>query len=84
MGMELSVPDYPTLRQEARPSLIDSLYSSSDAGTTMDQRLTLLDNQGRMPRNLYIEKLSDEFGQSLILLKCSCGHGRRCNPSTLA
>lgn len=35
-------------------------------------------------RDLRIEKLSDEFGQYLIFLKCSCGHIRRCNPSTLA
>jgi hypothetical protein len=36
---------------------------------------------GRDPR---IDKLSDEFGQYLILLKCECGHERRCNPNTLA
>jgi len=35
-------------------------------------------------RDLKIEKLSDGFGQYLIFLKCSCGHIRRCNPSTLA
>ena len=35
-------------------------------------------------RDLKIEKLSDEFGQYVIFLKCSCGHIRRCNPSTLA
>jgi hypothetical protein len=37
-----------------------------------------------MPRNLHIEKLSDEFGQFQILLTCKCGHTRRVYPQTLA
>jgi len=35
-------------------------------------------------RDLHIEKLSDEFGQYLIYVKCQCGHIRRCHPHTLA
>ena len=35
-------------------------------------------------RNLKIEKLCDEFGQYHILLRCVCGHTRRCHPKTLA
>jgi len=35
-------------------------------------------------RNLKIDKLSDEFGQYLIYLRCECGHIRRCHPHTLA
>ena len=32
-----------------------------------------------------VEKLSDEFGQYLLLLECgSCGHKRQANPQTLA
>jgi DNA-directed RNA polymerase subunit RPC12/RpoP len=34
---------------------------------------------------LLVEKLSDEFGQYMLLLKCSaCGHERKTNPKTLA
>jgi hypothetical protein len=33
---------------------------------------------------LQIERLSDEFGQYLIELTCTCGHVRRCYPRTLA
>ena len=35
-------------------------------------------------RNLKIPKLSDEFGQYVIYLRCECGHIRRCHPHTLA
>ena len=35
-------------------------------------------------RDLKIIKLSDEFGQYLIYLRCECGHIRRCSPHTLA
>jgi hypothetical protein len=35
-------------------------------------------------RDLNIQKLSDEYGQYVIYLKCSCGHIRRCHPHTLA
>jgi hypothetical protein len=32
-----------------------------------------------------VEKLSDEFGQYLLLLECACcGHKRQANPQTLA
>jgi len=37
-----------------------------------------------MPRELHIDKLSDEFGQYQVLLTCKCGHTRRCYPRTLA
>jgi len=33
---------------------------------------------------LKIDKLSDEFGQFVIILTCECGHTRRCYPATLA
>jgi hypothetical protein len=33
---------------------------------------------------LIVDKLSDHFGQYVILLTCSCGHTRRCYPNTLA
>ena len=35
-------------------------------------------------RDLAIDKLSDEFGQYVIYLRCTCGHIRRCQPQTLA
>jgi hypothetical protein len=35
-------------------------------------------------RDLSITKLSDEFGQYVIYLRCECGHIRRCSPHTLA
>ena len=31
-----------------------------------------------------IERLSDNFGQYVITLVCSCGHTRRASPRTLA
>jgi len=37
-----------------------------------------------MVKDLKIDKLSDEFGQYVILLTCACGHTRRCYPRTLA
>jgi hypothetical protein len=35
-------------------------------------------------RDLKIDKLSDQFGQYVIYLRCKCGHIRRCSPHTLA
>jgi hypothetical protein len=35
-------------------------------------------------RELKIETLSDEFGQYIIYLTCTCGHIRRCSPHTFA
>jgi hypothetical protein len=35
-------------------------------------------------RDLNITKLSDEFGQYLIVLECPCGHIRHCYPRSLA
>ena len=35
-------------------------------------------------RPLHVEKLSDEFGQYLIVLSCACGHVRQAYPQTLA
>jgi hypothetical protein len=35
-------------------------------------------------RDLKVERLSDEFGQYVIYLTCSCGHIRRCSPHTFA
>jgi hypothetical protein len=35
-------------------------------------------------RDLKIVKLTDEGGQYLVILKCECGHTRRCYPHTLA
>jgi hypothetical protein len=37
-----------------------------------------------MRRDFKIDKLSDEFGQYLILIECACGHTRRASPHTLA
>ena len=37
-----------------------------------------------MKRGFHIEKLSDEFGQYTLVLKCSaCGHERETEPHTL-
>lgn len=36
-----------------------------------------------MPRELQIQKLSDEFGQYTLVLKCECGHERHADPHTL-
>ena len=33
---------------------------------------------------LTIKKLSDNFGQYVLTLKCACGHARTARPSTLA
>jgi hypothetical protein len=35
-------------------------------------------------RELRVEKLSDEFVQYTILLRCDCGHERQAYPKTLA
>jgi hypothetical protein len=35
-------------------------------------------------RDLKIDKLSDELGQYLIFIECTCRHTRRCHPQTLA
>ena len=35
-------------------------------------------------RDLNITKLSDEFGQYIIVITCTCGHIRRCYPRSLA
>jgi hypothetical protein len=37
-----------------------------------------------MPRDFHIDKLSDEFGQYTLILKCAeCGHERTTQPTTL-
>jgi rRNA maturation protein Nop10 len=37
-----------------------------------------------MGRDFHIDKLSDEFGQYTLLLKCAeCGHERSASPTTL-
>jgi hypothetical protein len=37
-----------------------------------------------MPREFQIDKLSDEFGQYQLILKCAeCGHERSSDPHTL-
>jgi translation initiation factor 2 beta subunit (eIF-2beta)/eIF-5 len=37
-----------------------------------------------MGREFHIDKLSDEFGQYLLILKCdACGHERSSDPHTL-
>jgi hypothetical protein len=41
-------------------------------------------NNGDMPTHFHVEKLSDEFGQYTLVLKCSaCGHERITEPHTL-
>jgi hypothetical protein len=35
-------------------------------------------------REINVTKLSDEFGQYLIVLTCACGHVRQAYPKTLA
>jgi hypothetical protein len=37
-----------------------------------------------MRRDPEIKKLSDEFGQYVLVLTCACGHVRRASPHTLA
>lgn len=34
--------------------------------------------------DLHIDKLSDHFGQYMLMLSCECGHVRECYPKTLA
>ena len=34
--------------------------------------------------DLQVVRLSDHFGQYVVLLKCRCGHSRECYPKTLA
>jgi hypothetical protein len=41
-------------------------------------------NNWEMARDLNIQKLSDEFGQYILVLKCECGHERRADPHVLA
>jgi ribosomal protein S14 len=37
-----------------------------------------------MPRDFHIDKLSDEFGQYQLIMKCAdCGHERSSDPLTL-
>jgi hypothetical protein len=33
---------------------------------------------------LTVTRLSDHFGQYVLILKCACGHSRTANPRTLA
>jgi len=41
-------------------------------------------NNPPMPSGFHIDKLSDEFGQYTLVLKCSeCGHERTAEPHTL-
>jgi hypothetical protein len=44
------------------------------------------DNLSMMPPRppLTVVKLSDHFGQYVLLLKCECGHTRTAQPRTLA
>jgi hypothetical protein len=35
-------------------------------------------------KDLIVDKLSDHFGQYVIILSCTCGHTRQCYPHTLA
>lgn len=35
-------------------------------------------------RDLDVDKLSDHFGQYVVVLTCACGHSRRCYPKTFA
>ena len=35
-------------------------------------------------RDLNIVKLNDDGGQYLVILRCECGHTRRCYPHTLS
>jgi len=38
-----------------------------------------------MPRDFKVQRLSDEFGQFLLVIKCAgCAHERRTYPNTLA
>ncbi len=37
-----------------------------------------------MRRPFHVERLSDEFGQYVLTLKCACGHERRTTPQTLS
>jgi hypothetical protein len=49
-----------------------------DFGSASKQQLA-------MPSTFHIEKLSDEFGQYTLVLKCAaCGHERNADPHTLA
>ena len=44
------------------------------------------DNQQMMPPRppLTVVRLSDNFGQYVLTLKCACGHSRTAQPKTLA
>src|SRR5271155_2773763 len=57
-------------------------YSSAvSTGWTCRARIGTI---GGMPTNFHVEKLSDEFGQFTLVLKClACDHERTAEPHTL-
>jgi hypothetical protein len=50
----------------------------------MDDRQHSREQSALMAREFHIDKLSDEFGQYLLIIKCdACGHERSADPHTL-
>jgi len=44
-----------------------------------------IDTVPLMPKDFKVQRLSDEFGQYLLVIKCAgCAHERRANPNLLA
>ena len=64
----------------------ESALSSDRTAWVLDGRDVFRSQQSApMARELGISKLSDEFGQYTLVLKCSvCGHERAAEPQTLA
>ena len=71
---------YQRVSPENPTSPIQCLASSRTGWTTRSSPSKI----GAVPREFYIHKLSDEFGQYTLVLKCSaCGHERTAEPQTL-
>ena len=63
---------------QSTPSLPKPLKNNSEPRLYIDTVLL-------MPKDFKVQRLSDEFGQYLLAIKCGgCGHERRAYPNLLA
>lgn len=72
-------------RFDAPPRQFVSAYTVAAPGSNwMDAALVARQQSKRMSNGFQIDKLSDEFGQYTLVLKCAeCGHERKAEPLTL-
>jgi ribosomal protein L44E len=63
---------------------LDALYSIRSRSELDGRRPSRPATIRSMPSGFHIDKLSDEFGQYTLVLKCAeCGHERKAEPLTL-